>query len=230
MPKFLTETASFMLRAFFVLQIFSISISAEELGGKVIGVSDGDTLTILTSSNSRIKIRLAEIDAPELSQPYGAKSKIALSDLVFGEVVIIRDTTIDRYGRTVGRIYTKSIDVSAEMVSQGAAWVYTKYLTDPTLLGLQNEAQQKQLGLWKLENSVPPWDWRSGQRKPVTLIQEANDNACAIKGNINRNGVRIYHIPGSRNYSETKINTDRGERWFCSQREAQEAGWRSPRK
>jgi micrococcal nuclease len=126
----------------------------------VIKISDGDTLTIVDQSKNQIKIRLAEIDTPESRQPYGNKSKQELSGLCFGKNVTIQVQTKDRYGRTVGRIYVGNLDVNAEMIRLGAAWVYRQYAQDKTLYKLENQARKEQAGLWVLPESerMPPWE------------------------------------------------------------------------
>jgi endonuclease YncB( thermonuclease family) len=108
---------------------------SEEFTGKVVGVADGDTITVLrwfeekdTRSSvkgyKQVKVRLAQIDAPEKSQAFGQTSKQSLSDLVFGKQVRVVQETVDRYGRIVGRVYVNDMDVNAEQVSKGMAWVY----------------------------------------------------------------------------------------------------------
>lgn len=220
---------------FFVGTIFlALCLSpayAGELNGRVVGITDGDTLTLLATGNRQVKIRLAEIDAPEKGQPYGAKAKQQLSDLAFGKSVTVRETTPDKYGRTVGRIYVGSLDVSREMVRTGAAWVFTRYSKDSSLPRIETQAREARLGLWGIEGAVPPWEWRAGNRSTDNAVTAnlTSGSGCTIKGNINRKGDRIYHVPGSRYYGPTKIDTSRGERWFCSESEALSAGWRAPR-
>jgi micrococcal nuclease len=130
--------------------------------GTVVGITDGDTLTILTAINKTAKIRLAEIDTPERSQPYGKRAKQVLSHLTFKKPVVIRLVDIDRYERIVGRIYVDNLDVSAELVCRGAAWVYRKYAKDQNLYRLEDEARSEKCGLWGLPEAqrVPPWEWR----------------------------------------------------------------------
>ena len=208
-----------------ILLLASQVYAAGEIEGRVIAIADGDTFTLLTVDKQQIKIRLAEIDAPESGQPYGNKSKQALSELIFGKDVRVVVQTTDRYGRTVGRPYVGNVDVSAEMVRMGAAWAYREYLIDKSLLTLESEAKAEKRGLWGLsEASVPPWEWR----RSLNNSAERTDG-CSIKGNINSKGDRIYHVPGSRSYGATKINESKGERWFCSEAEARAAGWRAPR-
>ena len=94
--------------------------------GKVVGIADGDTLTLLIG-NKPLKIRLAEIDAPERRQPYGTKAKHALSDLAFGKSARVVEIDRDRYGRIVGQVYVGDPDINTELVRQGYVWVYRKY-------------------------------------------------------------------------------------------------------
>lgn len=140
---------------------------AETLMGRVVGVHDGDTLTLLDAQKRQTKVRLAEIDTPEGKQPYGSRSKQALSDLVFGKTVLVDIRDIDRYGRTVGRVSVGSTDVNAAMVASGAAWVYRQYSKDAQLLALEAEARAAQRGLWGLPEAqrTPPWEWRRAQRE-----------------------------------------------------------------
>lgn len=140
---------------------------AETLMGRVVGVHDGDTLTLLNDQKRQTKVRLAEIDTPESKQPYGSRSKQALSDLVFGKTVQVEIRDTDRYGRTVGRVLVGSTDVNAAMVATGAAWVYRQYSSDPELLRLEAEAKAAGRGLWGLPEAqrVPPWEWRRAQRE-----------------------------------------------------------------
>jgi len=147
------------------LALLAGPLLAAEYTGRVVAISDGDTLTLLVpdgTSYQQVKIRLGEIDTPESKQPYGTRARQALSDLAFNQQarVVVQDT--DRYGRTVGRVYVGGVDVNAEMVKQGAAWVYRQYLKDQSLLTLEAEAKAAKRGLWGLPEAerCPPWDWR----------------------------------------------------------------------
>lgn len=132
-----------------------------EYQGKVVGITDGDTLTLLVEQKE-IKIRLAQIDTPERGQSYGTRAKQALSNLAFGKTATVKVENIDRYGRTVGRVYVGDIDVNAELVRQGVAWVYRKYATDDSLFRVEAEARDAKRGLWSLPETdrTPPWEWR----------------------------------------------------------------------
>ncbi len=140
------------------------SPAAADLSCKVVGVSDGDTITALCQGHERIKIRLAEIDAPEKTQPFGAKSKQSLSDLCFGKEAQIVEQGRDRYGRTVARVRCDGIDANAKQVRRGLAWVYNRYATDLNLYPLQDTARTERRGLWADSAPMPPWEWRKARR------------------------------------------------------------------
>jgi endonuclease YncB( thermonuclease family) len=113
---------------------FYVSVAhAETFSGKVVLVADGDTITVLTQSKQQHKIRLAEIDAPEKTQPFGTKSKQSLSDVCFGKEAEITPRAVDRYKRTVARVRCEGVDANAEQVNRGMAWVYRKYAKDDYL-------------------------------------------------------------------------------------------------
>jgi len=138
--------------------------ASSEYNGKVVGVTDGDTLTLLVDQ-TEIKIRLSQIDTPESGQPYGSRAKQALSGLAFGKVALAKVEAIDQYGRTVARVYVANTDINAEMVRLGAAWVYRKYATDDSLYRIETEARDTKRGLWSLPESerTPPWEWRQSR-------------------------------------------------------------------
>jgi endonuclease YncB( thermonuclease family) len=139
---------------------------AETVTGKVVGVSDGDTLTLLTPANQPLRIRLGEIDAPESGQAWGARSRTMLRDMTLGRQARLVVTDRDRYGRLVARVYVGSTDVNAEMVRRGGAWAYPQYLKDPALPRYEAVARRDRLGLWALPagQTLPPWDWRASRR------------------------------------------------------------------
>ena len=113
--------------------LLSLSAQAETLEGTVVKISDGDTLTLLTSSNQQVKVRLAGIDTPENKQPFGNKAKQALAKLAFQKQALVEVETKDRYGRTVGIVFVNGQNVNAELVRLGMAWVYRKYTEDKAL-------------------------------------------------------------------------------------------------
>lgn len=128
---------------------------------RVVGVSDGDTLTCLDETSQQQKVRLSEIDAPELGQDYGKTSRETLAALVFGRTVEVRDEGRDRYGRWVGHVLVDGVDVNRQMVATGNAWHYAKYSTDQSLAALQSQAQSQRIGLWSQPNPVAPWQYRA---------------------------------------------------------------------
>lgn len=158
----LVPVAAIVLGALVAQLALQWSARGESLAGRVVSIADGDTLTLLDGDHHQTRVRLAEIDAPERGQPYGQQARQALADLAFGRDVRVLVVDHDRYGRTVGRIYVGPVDVSAEMVSSGAAWVYLRYNRDLSLRVREAEARAAQRGLWALpENQrIPPWDWR----------------------------------------------------------------------
>jgi endonuclease YncB( thermonuclease family) len=141
--------------------------SATIYSGKVVAITDGDTIKILTPAKQQIKVRLAEIDTPEKRQPYGKKAKQVLSDKIFGKQVSIVKVTTDRYKRMIGKVYLGGRYINAEMVADGAAWVYRKYSKDPELLELEHQAREQNKGLWALQEDqrVAPWEWRKQRKK-----------------------------------------------------------------
>ena len=139
---------------------------ADPFSCRVVVISDGDTFTCLTTENKRLRVRLAEIDAPERNQPYGAEAKQALSDLVFERHAVLHVQEVDRYGRTLARAYVGGLDVNSTLVEQGAAWAYTEQLKDHRLKDAETLARNMGRGLWRLpaESIVAPWDWRYAGR------------------------------------------------------------------
>ena len=135
----------------------------------VIGIADGDTLTARCDSPTvaeNIKVRLAEIDAPEKGQAFGNRSKQHLSELCFKKQAEVRSQTKDRYGRTVARVTCDGVDANAEQVRAGMAWVFDKYVTDRALYAVQDEARAARRGLWADAEPVAPWAWRQGLNAP----------------------------------------------------------------
>ena len=126
----------------------------------VVGIADGDTLTVLCNGNEQVKIRLAEIDAPEKKQPFGNRSRQSLSDMCFKKQAEIKPQTKDRYGRTVAGVICDGADANVEQVKRGMAWVYDKYVRDRSLYAIQDKARASKVGLWADDNPVKPWAYR----------------------------------------------------------------------
>ena len=174
----------------FILALALSQAPAEPFAGKVVGISDGDTLTVLVDRQT-VKVRLHGVDAPEAGQPFGAASKRRASDLAFGQVVTIRPQAIDRNGRTVAVVeLADGRDLGRELVGSGLAWHYIKYApADATLRRLQAEAKGERRGLWAEAGAVAPWDWRAGKGRGEALP------AGSVVGN---RRSRLYHSPTCR--------------------------------
>lgn len=139
--------------------LFSSSLWAAEIKGKVIRVLDGDTIDVLQDKKP-VRIRLANIDAPEKKQSFGSWSTNQLKNLIAGQIVTVTYSQTDRYGRVLGLVEKKYINVNRAQVISGAAWVYEQYNTDLSLPALQREAQEQRRGLWADSTPIPPWEWR----------------------------------------------------------------------
>jgi micrococcal nuclease len=147
-----------------ILLALTCLISADSLTGKVVKVTDGDTITILVE-NQQIKIRLSEIDAPERKQAFGQKSKEALADLVFGKEVRVITHGNDRYGRTIGDVFVGQTNVNEKLVEEGWAWNFLKYSKSQRLADLEKEARAAKKGLWAGTTPIAPWDYRAEQAR-----------------------------------------------------------------
>jgi endonuclease YncB( thermonuclease family) len=123
-------------------------------------VVDGDTLVVSRDQPLEVRIRLFGIDSPEGDQPYGDRARAELAELVKGREVRVEPVDRDDWGRTVARVSVGELDVNAELVRAGAAWVFLRYTHDPKLIALESEARAAHRGLWALAEPVPPWDWR----------------------------------------------------------------------
>lgn len=148
-----------------LLAVVSGCAFAESFTGKVVGVSDGDTLTVLRG-RTQVRVRLHGVDTPESAQPFGNVAKKRTSDLVFGKVVTVEVRDTDQYGRIVGWVTfegekRETLGLNSTLVQEGLAWWYRYYApTDKALERAENEARKAGRGLWVDRNPVAPWDWR----------------------------------------------------------------------
>jgi endonuclease YncB( thermonuclease family) len=155
---------------FLILSCALLSADAKEnLKGNVVKIIDGDTLDVNVDS-SVIRIRLADIDAPERSQPWGLEAKKFLATKVLKKEVQILITNKDRYGRQIGNIYLGNTDINELMVLKGHAWAYRKYLHNKNLIESENKARKASIGLWHKNDAIPPWDWRKGVRENTKIF------------------------------------------------------------
>lgn len=150
--------------------LLGLSCHAGTIEGRVVGVADGDTITVLDADRVQHRIRLGGIDAPEKRQAFGARSKESLSDLVFSKTVTVETGKTDRYGRAIGKVLVDGIDANLQQVSRGFAWHYKAYdreqsANDRQLYDFaQSEAKSARRGLWQDTEPIAPWDWRKGLR------------------------------------------------------------------
>jgi endonuclease YncB( thermonuclease family) len=146
--------------------LFPLTATAATITGKVVGISDGDTLTVLDASNIQHKIRLAGIDAPEKKQAFGEKSKQSLSDCAYGKAAVIEYDKKDRYGRTVGKVIVGGTDCNLRQLELGLAWHYKNYASEQSprdrdlYARIESMAIANARGLWGDRNPTPPWTYR----------------------------------------------------------------------
>lgn len=132
------------------------------VGAPVIGVADGDTLTVLVDGKP-LRIRLGNIDAPEKKQAFGERSKLSLSELCYRRDATYSMLGVDRYGRTIATVFCDGVDVNRAQVERGMAWVYTQYNKDRSLVTVETQAKAAKRGLWADKDPVPPWEFRHGK-------------------------------------------------------------------
>ena len=164
-------------KATFILAVIAFGLAAAPpttYTGMVTAVHDGDSLTA-TVNGETWKVRLSDIDAPELAvgfkaaQPYSSTAAGVLDDLVLRkEVTLSVQSKPDEHGRKLARAFVDGVDVNLRMVETGAAWWYPQFAhgkeNRAALKAAQEKAQADKVGLWKLDGPVPPWDWRKGKR------------------------------------------------------------------
>ena len=193
-----------------------------------IRVVDADTIILKEE-----KIRLYGIDAPETEQncyvnnkswPCGKQATEYLKKLLEGASIpslLCKISSKDRYGRSIGVCYVGEININSSLVENGWALAYTEYSKDYIMY--EKSALENKVGIWQGE-FVEPWNWRKGLR-----VKAIKKDGCLIKGNVSSDGEKIYHLPNIKSYYTTKISPSKGERWFCSEKEAQAHGWRKPK-
>lgn len=153
---------------------------ASPVRGECVGVSDGDTVTLLIEGRPE-KVRLYGIDAPEKSQPFGQRAKQYASTLVFRRQVMLERTDTDRYGRTVGRVSVGGRSLNEEMLRAGLAWHYAAYSRDAGFASLERKARLERRGLWIDPQPVPPWDFRKAKRGGRTAGASLSPAARAVR-------------------------------------------------
>ena len=181
--------------------LFAASPLALALNGKVIGVSDGDTLTVL-SGLTKVKVRLAEIDAPEKDQAFGQKSKQKLSDLCFGKTATVTEDGKDRYGRVIGYVSCGGKQANMELIASGLAWFYVAYGKNQAYRTEETKARAGKIGLWQSgQIAIEPWRWRKGVRAGGT----PDEIPAPLSGPFVKKSISgICHQSGTKYYEKTK--------------------------
>lgn len=225
-----------MLRYCSLILLLCAPVHAETLTG-TIRVVDADTIEI-----SSLDIRLVGIDAPEMDQPCFDPSGAtrACGEIATALVRRAYDSRTgrcdvegrDRFGRALAVCHSDGREINADLVRRGIARIYRAGMRyeDSRYIVEQAEAMQFARGFWADEMQDPA-DWRAGRPAGAPAggpeggpVPRARAGGCDIKGNISDNGL-LYHVPGGRSYGPTRIDEARGEQWFCSETEAQAAGW-----
>ncbi|UKB78547.1 thermonuclease family protein [Chryseobacterium sp. MEBOG07] len=172
-----------MKRLMLLYVLFPVFLFSQTTG-KVIKISDGDTITLLLKGNQQKKIRLAEVDCPESGQAFGKNAKQFTSAQVFGKTVSFVETTTDRYGRSIAKVYYDNGKyLSKELIKAGLGWWYFSYSKDASLGKLQENAQYRKAGLWQDANAVAPWEYRKMKRDELRKQKyEASKNETKVKG------------------------------------------------
>jgi endonuclease YncB( thermonuclease family) len=159
-----SQYSKFILGLLFFCFVAQLAFG-QDLFGKVVGITDGDTVKLLKGNNTTVKIRVANIDCPERKQPFSTKAKQFTSDAIFSKTVKVQVLKKDRYGRLVANIiYNDSLNLSEELLKVGLAWHYKKYSKDKFLQKLEDKARLHKIGLWSDPNAIAPWEYRSKKK------------------------------------------------------------------
>ena len=179
----------------FIFLALAMPTAAADITGKVVAVTDGDTIKVLDANRVQHKIRLTGIDAPEKAQPFGNASRKNLASMVAGKDVRVETTKNDRYGRVLGKVWVqprdcpgcgKTLNVNHAQILSGMAWWYRDYAKDQSpqdrgrYESAVEEARKRKRGLWREPDPIPPWVWRRGQRTPSKSDAVA-DTQCGSK-------------------------------------------------
>ncbi|WP_300461244.1 thermonuclease family protein [Desulfobacula sp.] len=219
MGKIFRQTVFLFLIAIFL--VTGISFAQAPIKGKVVGIADGDTITVL-QNNKQYIIRLYGIDTPEKGQDFGTKAKNFTSNLVFKREVKVIQKDVDRYGRIVGIVYVGEICINQEIIKAGLAWVYRQYCKDGFCrdwINLETHARKNQIGLWSHPDPVPPWEYRRGGKASF----KTDNKTLKIVANVYHGNRRsnVFHQASCKDFNCKNCTVI-----FHSREEAIKAGYR----
>jgi len=207
---------SLVVAAFILIQA-SVLYAETRITGKVISISDGDTITVL-QNRQQFKIRLYGIDTPEKEQDFGSKAKAFTSDLLYNKEVTVIQKDVDRYGRVVGMVYIGNTNINEAIVKAGFAWVYEAYCKDPFCgdwIELEQQARKNGIGLWAHPDPEPPWKFRKNEQvEPQPVITKGD----VYHGNMNS---RVFHQASCKDFKCKNCTA-----FFRYREEALKAGYR----
>lgn len=197
--------------SFVLVLILSVpAFAAQVIEGKVVGISDGDTITVLTNEKRQVKVRLYGVDCPESKQAFGTRARQSTSDKVFGKRVRVEVADTDRYGRTVGIVAAPGETVlNRALLMEGMAWVYTAYCKAPVCREWKREeeaARLRKAGLWADASPVPPWEYRKagrsgGKVKSAQPAPSSRNDVVVAGGYSGNTNSGIFHSSGCRYFS-----------------------------
>ena len=195
-----------------VVLLFSAQASPKTIMGEVVVIHQGDTFTIksiLPNENEKLyKIRLSNIDTPELKQPFGKKAKFFTASQIIGEEVQVEYEMVDFYGRLIGTvILPEGKTLNEKLIAVGLAWHYRVVpLLNPLLERLQYEAWRKKLGFWVDPSPIPPWEFRREKELAMPPAEENQMDYDLILnyGIIGNSKKKIYWWPDCKNYPSKK--------------------------
>lgn len=180
--------------------VVPIDALASDFKARIDRVVDGDTLMAITKDGRSLRLRLADIDAPEKDQDWGTEATQMLSKMALGKSANVRVEDTDRYGRLVATIFVNEKNVNRAMVRDGHAWVYRNYLRDLSLPNLEEVARRKQIGLWANTDAIEPSRWRRGDRRTRSEL----DSSRLAQPPVKKSRSNICHETGGEYYSRVK--------------------------
>lgn len=193
-----------MKKLFLLVLIFAvIPLFSESFTGKCVGVADGDTISVMRDGKA-LRIRLDGVDCPEKNQDFGSRAK-QFTSMVFSKEVEVQVKTIDKYGRTVGRVFIEGKDLSLEIIKAGMGWHYKQYNQEQILSDAEQFAQGKKMGLWSMPNPTPPWEFRHrGQASDLQQQTNSSSGTAGAQVYITKSGKK-YHSAGCSSLSRSMI-------------------------